>query len=213
MNEFQNVLKGREAIYRMLARIYRVEVDQDLLKQLQKFKFPTDTENAVLTEGANELAEIAKQEDINLDLLAADYAHTFLAAGIPRGQVAFPFESVYTSPQKLVMQDAYEQVYKILAAHGLASKAKDIYADHLSIELEFMAYLCAQAYDDVEKGDNEALSKNLDEQKSFLEKHLLNWVPEFCADIKHWSEQPFYQAVGKITAGFMQLEKEYFEGT
>ncbi len=196
----------------MLGRIYLVELDQKFLDQLRRFEFPTDTGNPSMTEGAHEMNKLVREGEINFDLIAADYAHTFLAAGIPRGLVAFPFESVYTSPQKLIMQDAYEKMYKILKAHGLASKAKDIMADHLAIELEFMAHLCKQAYELVDKKDEKALSKNLDEQKDFLEHHLLNWVPEFTADIAHWSETDFYKAAGKLTRGFIELEKEYFFG-
>ena len=43
----------------------------------------------------------------------------FLGAGIAEGLVAFPFESVYTSKDRLVMQDAYEQVLRIYRSNGV----------------------------------------------------------------------------------------------
>ncbi len=210
MNELQNDLRGREVIYRILGRIYRTEADEKLMEQLAGFAFPADTGNESFTEGAGELKRFIENGNFDYDEIAADYAHTFLAAGIPRGQVAFPFESVYTSAERLIMQDAYEAVLKIYRAHGLKSSAEDVYPDHIGLELEFMGFLCRKADEALEAGDEAAASKYFDEQKEFLEKHLLNWTEEFTADIAHWSETPFYQAAGKITRGFMELERAYF---
>lgn len=46
----------------------------------------------------------------------------------------------------------------------------------------------------------------LEEQREFLNKHLLNWVPEFCLDIKDHADTEFYRMVGQLTTGFLQLD-------
>ena len=68
----------------------------------------------------------------------------FLAAGINQGKAAFPYESVYTSSKKIVMQEAWENVKKIYSQNGfsLEDGSSDILEDHIAVELEFMAHLC-----------------------------------------------------------------------
>ena len=67
-----------------------------------------------LVEGYKEIEEYL--ENINEDSineLAADYARTFLGAGLSNGSAAFPYESVYTSKDRIVMQDAWADVSEI----------------------------------------------------------------------------------------------------
>ena len=66
--------------------------------------------------------------------------------------------------------------------------------DHLATELEFMAWLCENA--------------KIDEQMEFLEKHLVSWLPAFHADLEKFSMTDFYRAAGKMTLGFVYMEKE-----
>ena len=71
--------------------------------------------------------------------LAVDFLHTFIGVTQDREQVAFPYESVYTSPEHLLMQDARDEV---LAAYRAAKVVLVDEAcepeDHLAFELEFM---------------------------------------------------------------------------
>ena len=50
-----------------------------------------------------------------------------------------------------------------------------------------MAYLC-----DETSRYTETLA-GLEEQREFLNKHLLNWAPEFCLDIKFHADTEFYR--------------------
>ncbi len=211
-NSFYQFLKKREAMYSMLGRIYRIEADQEFIEKLRQFPFPTETENSELATGAQKMASLLCQETPDLDDLAADYAHTFLAAGITDSRMAIPYESVYTSPQGLVMQDAFEQVLRIFYRFGFASGVKDVYFDQLGLELEFMAFLCRRAEEAIERNSPQSLSQNLRFQRSFLQDHLLNWVPAFTADMKRYAETSFYQAAALMTSGFLEQEKESFAG-
>jgi len=115
----REILAQRESMYRLLARLYKTEADKDLLDGLGAAGFPE--EDGGLGEGFRLIADwlrYPKSEDPVTEL-AVDYAHTFLGAGIADGLVSYPFESVYTSPGRLVMQDAWEDVCRIYREHGL----------------------------------------------------------------------------------------------
>lgn len=188
-------MQERAALYRLLSRLYRVEVDQGLLDALKSLTFPAA--DGVLGEGYEMLRSYLDSCGENaLDELAVDYATVFLAAGSADGAAAIPCESVYTSPKKIFMQEAWEYVCRIYQQHNLAKDGafKDLMEDHVALELEFMAAL-------VEQGA-------IEQEKSFLESHLLNWMGGFTADIDKYARCDFYKAVGRITMGFLQMEQE-----
>ncbi len=182
-------------LYRLLSRLYRVEVDAPLLAALKGMTFP-EAANDTLAEGYAMLRTYLDGcgEDA-LDELAVDYATVFLAAGSADGAAAIPCESVYTSPKKIFMQEAWEDVRRIYGEHGLgkASGLSDLMEDHVALELEYMATL-------VER-------RAPQDEKDFLERHLLNWLPGFVADIDRYARSDFYKAVGRMTLGFLQLEQ------
>ena len=186
----------RAQLYTLLTRLYRSEVDAALLEKLKGLSFPA-AGNELLAQGYAMLtAYLSDCGENALTDLAVDYATVFLAAGSATGRAAIPCESLYTSPRKIFMQEAWEDVCRIYAQAGLGkgSTYDDMMEDHLALELEFMAYL-------VKNGNPES-------QLSFLDTHLLNWVGEFMADIDKYAALDFYKATGRITLGFLQMERE-----
>ena len=189
-------MEPRAQLYSLLSRLYRVEVDAPLLETLKGLSFPAAA-NETLAEGYAMLtAYLAGCGESAPDDLAVDYATVFLAAGSADGQAAIPCESIYTSPKKIFMQDAWEDVCRIYAEKGLtkSSRHADLMEDHLALELEFMATL-------VKRRDPKA-------EQAFIEQHLLNWLPDFVADIDKYADRDFYKAVGRITLGFLQMERD-----
>ena len=189
--EFQ----GRLDLYRLLSRLYRTEADEALLENLKALVLPEENED--LKQGAADLRNyLATRGPGAAEELAVDYAAVFLAAGSAEGAAALPCESVYTGPKRIFMQEAWEQVSRLYAEKGLGKDdaSSDLMEDHIALELAFMAWL-------IDNG-------TLQEQKAFLENHLLNWLPAFAADVEQYGRTPFYKAVTKIALGFLRLEQE-----
>lgn len=207
MNEIvQTLIKQRENIYRFLSRLYLLEVDEALLEILKHTKFTKSDEFIKFSEGSDKLSEaISKCNTTMLDSLAADYARLFLAAGSAQGQAAFPYESVYTNKDHMVMQDSRSDIAVLFAEKGLkpSEKLYKVPEDHIALELEYMAVLCAQCSD-------ENIEENLKEQSSFFNEHLINWVPAFTKMQISCAETAFYQALGEFTEGFIEMEETFF---
>ena len=51
--------------------------------------------------------------------LAVDYVRAFIGSGNDGFSAAYPYESVYTSPKRLMMQDARDEVLVLYRAFGL----------------------------------------------------------------------------------------------
>ena len=209
-------LASREQLYHLLGRIYQTEIDGSLLEQMKVMSFPGECREAELAEGYRCLRgylDLCGTD--SLTALAADYARVFLGAGAGKGSsAAYPYESVYTSPKRIMMQEARDQMAAIYAARGLGKdeKTAGLPEDHLALQLEFMAVLCHEAKNALAAKREDGFVSGLQDQLDFLDRHLLNWVPLFCADIGRHAESAFYQGIGKITNGFVRLDRAALGG-
>ncbi len=106
--------------------------------------------------------------------LEKEYTRLFLGPGRP---VAHPYESVYREGRTMGVTTL--DVRRRLANEGLAP-GNQVLADHVSIELAFMAHLAAGEALARDAGDLDGAQHWLEEQDSFLSDHLCAWLPQFC---------------------------------
>lgn len=156
-SELIQLMTEREELYKFQARVYRREVDQKLLDTIRSLEIRSNASE--LPEALKVIRESATNSDDPLTDFAVDYARIFLGAGIAKGIAAYPYESVYTSRDRLVMQDAYEAVMKIYRANGIGKLDADLYEDHIALELEFMGVLCRRAIEFAEVGDKKSTGR------------------------------------------------------
>ena len=143
--------------------------------------------------------------------VAADHAKCLLGmSALP----VSPYESVWTSPEHLMMQDARKAV---VAAYAEAGFAKDtafhLPEDHISIELDFVSRLLTRAADKLEAGaavgaaDEKAHGQTeLDQAARFIGKHLAAWTPLFCEDLERKASTAFYRGVAQMLRAFVAEE-------
>ena len=203
------ILQNRASTYGFLSQVYRQEVNTAFLAGLveQLMGEAEETES----EGYRTLRAYAgklRPEDLDKVQtdLASDYAGLFLNVG---RRPVFPFESVYTSPERLIMQRARDEVLAEYRKEGL-DRIGEFHEpeDHIAIELEFMEYLCQEAAEAVEAGDKTLALEYLNKQESFLQKHLLVWVPQFCQDVQQVANTGFYKGIAQITDEHLGQEGE-----
>ena len=114
------LMNARARSYGMLARLFREEVDLPTLRELQKMRFPQATGNAAADEGYHQLYDYLKRAwDDSVTELAIDYVSTFIGHGVNGYSAAYPYESVYTSERRLLMQEARAEVLATLRENEL----------------------------------------------------------------------------------------------
>ena len=106
-----------------------------------------------------------------------------------------PWESVYTSPKKLMMQDAADQVRALYEGAGLTMNSAEVMPDHIGAELNFFALLLQRMNSKTDGKDD-----YLGITEKFLNEHLLKWVPDFTKDMEEAAETSLYKAVAKATS-------------
>jgi len=208
MTSNAEILSTTWAMYQFLGHLYKQEIEENLLFHLQEMRFPSVGETGYL-EGFEMIARYLCQSQLDpLTELGADYAKLFLGAcATNTNSCAHPYESVYTSSKRLIMQEARDQVVEIYTSNGLdVTDNFNMPEDHIALELEFIAHLSEQIDTLFTLHNSPALLSSLRTKQNFLELHLLNWIPNFCMDIQQNAATVFYRGLAKVTESFIRLD-------
>jgi TorA maturation chaperone TorD len=136
------------------------------------------------------IGAIDTSSEEELEDLLWEYTRLFIG---PYKLACPPWESVYTSSTRLLMQDAANEVLKMYQEAGLAVSTADVMPDHVGAELNFLAVLLQKL--DSEQGRDQYI----DLMERFLTEHLLKWVPGFTEDMEMAAETPLYKALAGDT--------------
>lgn len=200
-----DLMVGRAQLYGMLSRLFREEVDRQTLAELQAMRFPLSTGNQQVDEGYQLLYRYLKTawED-SLRELAVDYVSTFIGHGVNGFSAAYPYESVYTSERRLLMQQARAEVLQTLRENELKRGAWNEPEDHIALELEFMQRMALRTADALKANAEDEAVAYLRTSCEFLNDHLLNWAPMLVADMQAHAKTCFYQGLGILTLGVLE---------
>jgi len=83
-------------------------------------------------------------------------------------------------------------------AFGLERIQSDQRADHLSVELAFMHFLCIKEAYAEENALADLASICRDAQRRFLGEHLARWAPSFCAQMERTGERGFQPGAARF---------------
>jgi len=197
----------RQAIYRLLAALFLYPTEErwwalvqasHLLKPervLAAFPFFLPWER-LLRALANPPEEAS--------VLQEEYVRLF-APGFDGCRCA-PYESAYRCGQGASASWLCAELEREYASVGLAlSNDPHEPADHLAVELEYMAFLCGREAEAWGRGTEEA-RELLDRERNFLNRHLVRWVPEFARSLAEQEAAAVYRAGAAACEAFVQQD-------
>lgn len=207
--QLADLMNMRARTYGMLARLFRVEVDKETLDELRGMRFPTATGNDLVDQGYRQLYTYLRGawED-SIRELAVDYVKCFIGHGVNGYSAAYPYESVYTSERRLMMQEARAEVLQVMRDNKLKRDRWNEGEDHIALELEFMQRMALRTEEDLRAGNEDAAAEKLATQRSFVNDHLLNWLPMLVSDMQQFAQTDFYKGLGNLALGFSQQDAE-----
>lgn len=213
MDELTQLCQTRSEIYWWLSSTLATELTSELLSQYQSAEVHSFLQGLATTPQLtapvetflNRLAAANLRNNARLEL-SADFAKAFLGN---TKTSALPYESVFTSTDGHLMQDAYVQMTKILEQHNInVSEKYSEPADHIAIQLDFMGNLVLKTLE----SDSEAkIRAAFAAQHDFIQQHLLNWLPALTQKVKECDNFGFYTAVIELTQAFCQLDSDWLE--
>ena len=192
------------AIYRFMGEALLHEMTEAQIDIFAESDFDYPDDGSEVAEGYRWLRTYLKRRGMNARQdLAVDYARVFLAAGIYDGDTAAPYESVYLSDAKILMQESRDEVVELYRRYGFAVQPElQIPEDHAGFELEFAALLCDMIADAATSGTD--CTDDLRCQLEFLECHLLKWLPALQKRVDSYAELRFYPALMRILIGALE---------
>lgn len=146
----------------------------------------------------------------NTDSLEFEYNRLFVG---PARLIAPPYESVYRTAERLVMGETMFDVKR--AYRDLDMEIRNTLRepeDHIAIELEYIAELQKRCLTTLEEHDIHELQRIVVLEITFLEDHLLRWVPEFCQRITEGSRMDFFKALAEVLVLLIKKDHEILEG-
>ena len=142
---------------------------------------------------SNCLAEVEKT------VLEVDYSALFLG---PFELQAPPYGSVYLEKKREVMGKTTMEALRLYQQAGLQVEEQEP-ADHIAIELEFMAFVHGREASALQSAATEEASRNRDLRGKFFVRCLKPWIADFCAAIRKDSEAPFYISLADCLGCFI----------
>ena len=211
--ELVELMEERALGYRFLARAFRTAPDAALVDAVLQTASASRAADDPLAPFYAE-AVGADGESLRIDL-AADYNQLFL--GMSAHPVA-PYESVYTSEEGLMMQDARDDMLRVYRQWGLhVPDDFDLPEDHIALELELMACLAdrTRAALEADRGTASETDANaalpvgelIAAQRTFLDEHL-SWIAAFCDDVEARAHTAFYYGIAGLTRQQIEADRE-----
>jgi len=145
------------------------------------------------------------------DLLAARIESLYINVidGHDQKQACRPYETAWRSGDRSMQQWEVQQFYTLFGLEP--DKAINELPDHIVNELEFMHFLSHQAVEASRGllGNSDSKWWYVHAQKDFLERHLLQWIPKYCAALQEKIDEPFYQQLAALTSRFIDDDLDW----
>jgi len=173
----------RELVYGWLAGLFAREPDCETLSA-----YESKEGAAFLDELSNE-ATLCPTVKILRKLLEGEPKQVALGLAVVFGKLFYgvdgpktisPYESAYISARGTLFQESFTELNTIIKQLGLsvADTFKEP-SDHISVELTVMSEMAGRLEAAAGTNNVTLISDLIDKQRSFLDAHLLVWLPEF----------------------------------
>lgn len=135
-------------------------------------------------------------DDDDVDRMRTQYTGLFLSGS--RDLTVQPYESSYAPVSEYDIATVSAAVESRYRRAGIQLATTGELPDHVAVELEFCAYLCHQEGDAV--SDVDAAHWRA-ERRSFLDDHLIRWLPDFAAKLARVMPDSLYTEASEVVRG------------
>ena len=118
-----------------------------------------------------------------------------------------PCESAYAEDPEASADSVRRAVSRAYAQAGFqVDEGEDLPADHIGVELAFMARLVESRIAAIDEGEDERACELARVQRTFLDEHLVPCAIAFCAELAEHARSDFYRGVVEEIEGFLAFE-------
>ena len=200
----------RSEMYRLLGYCMLEPIGNEraaLLKPDFWLNFALEPANDSMRTALEKLGRISARlallsESKALETVQLEYMSLFLGPGEP---LAPPWESMYTTNERLMFGQPALEVRAAMAGFGVELVAKYSQPeDHLGLELMLLATVAERDA----QGTEADWRKSAGLQADFIKKHPLSWIEKLSQDADAHSDTGFYAAIVKLIHGVLLWDLE-----
>jgi len=81
-------------------------------------------------------------------------------------------------------------------------------ADHLGTEIRFLALLCLRESEAWQAGERVSAAAWVERERTFLDDHVLQWVPQHCDRLIALAETPYHRAMFTLIARACLIDRD-----
>lgn len=197
-----SIADKRKALYSLISRIFIIEMDEDTLSKIEKIENFKDMFPEYYKWDKRQKLSRYKliHEVLNVDFTDIAIMHLI------------PYETFYTREDGMIESGGSNPVVQIYNDYGYRvdlDKARVVSPDHIGVELEFMSMLIDAQKRAEDDDDIKAVKRLKDEQKRFLEEHILAFAPLYLINVAEQARTPFYKDAAKLALEFLMEDYEY----
>lgn len=198
-----SILEPARQILALMIRLHDREVDNDLLAGLRGINAELFF-GAVLTDPkmgqdfGKALAALPEPADAaRLDQLASEYADVYLTHSYRLA----PTGSVWLTQESLERQEPMFAVREWFDHYGISVPNWRVRSDdHIVHELQFVEHLLGLGTETAAR-----------DAARFLDRHVLVWVPQFCARMAERCREPLLIAGARLTAHYLEALRDLLQ--
>ncbi|MCB8816987.1 TorD/DmsD family molecular chaperone [Desulfosporosinus shakirovi] len=149
------------------------------------------------------LAQYSEADDDEYLVMCYEYNRLFVGPAAP---VAPPYESVYLSPDHLVMREqtlAVREIYRRENLQAVGQRHEP--DDFISIELEFAAYLLNRIIEAEAAKNNAKIQLYKTLYREFWNQHLGLWLGTFAHTISQSAKHPVFSSLSNVLSTLSTL--------
>jgi TorA maturation chaperone TorD len=197
--DLESILAARRYLYSLFQSLLGNEPSSE---QFQAISFPLVREAfAILAlEDTDGFLCVLEQMSVDNAELKGEYTRLFIG---PNKLPAPPWESVYTTGERVIFQRSTLEIRNFYRSQGLIPRMYPKVADdHIALELDFLRLLAERALTAFQTNERESYQEALAASLDFLEEHLLKWVERFADDLMESKKGAFYPLAAQALVSF-----------
>lgn len=202
--QIQQLSETRANIYWWFSTLYASTIDEEKLVTLLK-----DDDQKVLQTlcDSPSLTLVCKrfqrhiQPLLALEFPAQSLERDYIELFMPDSDTGtLPYASIYHSEEPTLFQEPHFEMLQRLEDVGLSTQANfKEPADHLAIQLDYLGNVILQNI-------HQPSHASVQNQKHFIQCHLLNWLPAFLLRMKQVRNSGVYQSLTDLMIHYLQQD-------
>lgn len=203
----QESLSSRAALFHTLARGFAPPV-LGLAADVQPKQFLASLGAAVTSHPGSLSEEFERVRDACVNgadgdpTISQEYTYLFMRrTKVPLTETSYGVDLTFAKPREMADIGAFHEAFGLQL-----TREAGITPDHLSVQLEFLAVLCAKEAYASEHGMEEARQITRDARARYLTDHMSGWLPLVRARIEKHARIAFYPAIVSLVGAAVVWE-------